>query len=148
MLSTIASLIAIGYLTGAVVFRLPVAERQKRAALPAEERLFWAVVISVTVTSTLAFVLAAMSAYSLRALVACNVAVAAALALTSLGNLRLGAAAPWPRWTAAIPFILIATGAWMYFAAPAAEYVSGRPRSRRVRQRGHSDRAEAIARHH
>src|SRR5262245_33092303 len=125
MLSTIASLIAIGYLTGAIVFRLPVADRQKRAALPAEERVFWAVVISIIVTSTLAFVLAAMSAYSLRALVACNAALAAALALTSLGNLRLGAAAPRPRWTAALPLALIATGTWMYFGAPAAEYVLG-----------------------
>ena len=38
MLSTIASLIAIAYLPGAVVFRLPIADREKRAALPAEER--------------------------------------------------------------------------------------------------------------
>jgi hypothetical protein len=42
MLITIASLIAVAYLPGAVIFRLPVADRSKRAALPAEERLFWA----------------------------------------------------------------------------------------------------------
>ena len=60
MLATIASLCAIGWLPGAVIFRLPVADRAKRAALPAEERVFWAVVISVTTTTTLAFALAAM----------------------------------------------------------------------------------------
>ena len=46
-------------------------------------------------------------------------------ALASLGNLRLGAAARWPTWTAALPAVLIAAGAWMYFAVPAAEYVLG-----------------------
>ena len=34
-------------------------------------------------------------------------------------------AAPPARWTAAIPLVLIAAGVWMYFAAPAAEYVMG-----------------------
>ena len=94
MLSTIASLIAIAYLPGAVVFRLPIADREKRAALPAEERLFWAVIISVIITTTLAFVLAALASYSLGALVWCNVALAAGLALASLGKLRLGRLLP------------------------------------------------------
>jgi hypothetical protein len=50
--------------------------------------------------------------------------VAVALALGSLGNLRL-ASASWPRWTAVIPGALVALAMWMYFAAPAAEYVIG-----------------------
>src|SRR5688572_5155603 len=108
MLNTIASLIAITYLPGAIIFRLPIAERPKRAALPAEERLFWAVIISVIVTTTVAFLLAAMGAYSLPTLVWCDVVLAAALALFSLGNLRLGATARWPSWTAALPAALIA----------------------------------------
>jgi hypothetical protein len=135
MLSTIASLIAIAYLPGAIVFRLPVADRAKRASLPAEERLFWAVIISILITTTLAFVLAAMGAYSLRALLWCDVLIAAGLALATLGNLRLSGGAglaprnapyvPRPSWTAAIPVVLIAAGVWMYFAVPAAEYVLG-----------------------
>ncbi len=125
MLITIASLIAIAYLPGAIAFRLPFADRGKRAALPAEERLFWSVIISIIVTTTVAFALAAMSAYSLRVLVWCNVGLAAVLALASLGNLRLGATARRPGWTAAIPAVLIAAGVWMYFAVPAAEYVLG-----------------------
>ena len=125
MLNTLASLIAIAYVPGAVIFRLPIADRSKRAALPAEERLFWAVIISVIVTTTVAFVLAAMSAYSLQRLVWCNAVLAAALGVASLGNLRLGATARWPTWTAALPAALMAAGVLMYFAAPAAEYVLG-----------------------
>ena len=125
MLITIASLIAVAYLPGAVIFRLPVADRSKRAALPAEERLFWAVVISIALSTTIGLVLAAMGAYSLAALAGCNVVLAAALALGSRGNLRLGPAARWPGWRATIPAGLIALGIWMYFAVPAAEYVLG-----------------------
>jgi hypothetical protein len=125
MLTTMATLIAIAYLPGAVIFRLPIAERDKRAALPAEERAFWAAIISIVVTTTVAFGLAAMSAYSLTALAGCNALLAAVLALAARGSLRLGAGARWPRWTAALPAALIAAGVWMYFAVPAAEYVIG-----------------------
>ena len=125
MLNTVVSMLAIAYLPGAVIFRLPIADRSRRAALPAEERLFWAVIISIIITTTVAFVLAAMSVFSLRALVWCNAAVAAVLALASLGNLRLGPTARPPNWTAALPAVLIAAGVSMYFAVPAAEYVLG-----------------------
>ena len=125
MLTTIALLIAIGYLPGAIIFRLPIANRSRRASLPAEERLFWAVMISIIVTMTVAFALAALSAYSLTAVAGCNAVLAATLALASRGRLRLGDTARWPRWTAALPAALIAAGAWMYFAVPAAEYVIG-----------------------
>ncbi len=125
MLSTIGSLLVIAYLPGAVIFRLHSADRSKRAALPAEERLFWAVIISVIVSMTLAFSLAAMSVYSLQALVWCNVGLTAALVLASRGDLRLGASGRRPSWTILFPAALIALGVWMYFAAPAAECVLG-----------------------
>ena len=112
-------------LPGAIIFRLPVADRAKRAALPAEERLFWSVVISVDVSTTIAFALAAMGVYSLPALVWCNVGLAAVLALVSRGNLRLGAAARHAGLDRGLPAALIAAGAWMYFGSPAAEYVIG-----------------------
>src|SRR5215203_1311181 len=122
---TIAALIALGYLPGAVIFRMPFADRPKRAALAAEERLFWAVIISVIVTTTIAFALAAAGGYSLGRVVFCNAGIAAALALASRGRLRLGPAAPRPTWTAVLPAALIVAAAPMYFAAPAAEYVLG-----------------------
>ena len=52
-------LLIIAWLPGAVIFRLPFAERDKRAGLDAEERLFWAVIISAMVS--LAVVLASPS---------------------------------------------------------------------------------------
>ena len=42
-MKTLGLLLAVAYLPGAIIFRLPVADRSKRAALPAEERQFWAV---------------------------------------------------------------------------------------------------------
>ena len=39
--------------------------------------------------------------------------------------MRLGSSARKPGWTAAIPLALVAAGVWMYFAAPASEYVLG-----------------------
>ena len=125
MLIKIASLIAIAYLPGAIIFRLPLAGRSQRASLPAEERAFWAIMLSVIVSMTAAFALAAVDGYSLSRVVWGNTVIATALALASRGNLRLGQTAPPPRWSAAIPAALIALGAWMYFAAPAAEYVIG-----------------------
>jgi hypothetical protein len=90
--STAGFLLAIAYLPGAMVFRLPVLDRSKRAALPAEERLFWAVVISVIISSTIAFALAGLGAYTLGRLVTLNVVLTIALAAASAGNLRLGPA--------------------------------------------------------
>ena len=122
---TIALLVAIAYLPGAIIFRLPIADRAKRAALPAEERVFWAVVLSIAVSMTIAFLLAAMSMYSLHWVAGINVVGSVILAAASLGNLRLGSAAPRPQWTAALPAALIVLGAWMFFAVPASEWVLG-----------------------
>jgi len=55
-------LLVVAYLPGAAIYRLPVAGRTRRAALPAEERAFWAVLISVTVTSVAALGLAGVEA--------------------------------------------------------------------------------------
>lgn len=122
---TIAFLLAVAYLPGALIFRLPIADRAKRAALPPEERLFWMVMLSVIVSTTAALLLAAMSAYSLEWLAGFNVGLAVMLGLASRGDLRLGSAARWPHRTAMFPAALIALGAWMFFAVPASEWVLG-----------------------
>ena len=125
MLTTILLLVTVAYVPGALIFRLPIANREKRSALAAEERLFWAVMISVIVSTTFAFALAAAGIYSIGALAICNAILAAVLALASLGNLRLGPGASHAGWTAVAPAALVAACAWMYFATPAAEYVLG-----------------------
>jgi len=134
MLVTIFTLLAILYLPGAIIFRLPLANRAKRGALPAEERLFWAVIISMIVTTTATFGLAALAAYTLGRVVALNTLLAVIAALAARGNLKLdrgehaaGVDMPtWRRWsTAAIPAVLVTLATWMYFAVPPAEWVLG-----------------------
>ncbi len=73
---TIGLLLAITFLPGAVLFRLPVADRARRAALPADERAFWMVIISVGLSTTVAFALAALAAYTLERLVTVNLILA------------------------------------------------------------------------
>jgi hypothetical protein len=122
---TIALLLVVAYVPGALIFRLPIADRAKRAALPPEERLFWMVMLSVIVSTTIALLLAALSAYSLEWLVGFNVALTIVLGLAARGNLRLGSAARWPNQTAIFPAALIALCASMFFAVPASEWVLG-----------------------
>ncbi len=123
MLLTAALILVIAYLPGAVIFRLPIADRPRRAALPADERLFWAVIISVIISTTAALAFSAMAEYTIERLAIFNVILTIGLAIISAGNLRLRRAHA--DWTAAFPAALIATGVWMYFAAPASEYVLG-----------------------
>jgi hypothetical protein len=137
MVEKLISLALIAYLPGALLYRAPFASRDRRAALPAEERAFWAVIISVILSTTIAFGLAALGMYSLRNLATCNVVLMTAVALASLGlpsrlrrsgatsNLRFGPAAAKLGWTAVFPAVLIALCVWMYFAVPASEYVLG-----------------------
>ena len=124
---TIGLLLAITFLPGAVLFRLPIADRARRAALPADERAFWMVITSVGLSTTVAFALAALGAYTLERLVMINLILAIGLAVGSGGALRLGAPARWPDWTAALP------------AAPCAETCPGetgtRERTARARYR-------------
>ena len=48
MFQTAIASVLVAYLPGALAYRVPFAGRSLRAALPAEERLFWAVVLSVS----------------------------------------------------------------------------------------------------
>jgi len=125
MVRTLLALFVVGYLPGAVLFRLPVGDRSKRAALAAEERAYWAAMLSVVLSTTVALALGWLGIYTLERLLACNVSLAVALATASRGDLRFGTAAPKPGWPALIPVALIGAGISMYFAVPPAEYVIG-----------------------
>jgi hypothetical protein len=125
MLRIFFALVVLGYVPGAVLFRLPIADRATRASLTAEERAYWAVMISVMVSTTLALVLAWLGVYTVERLLVCNIALSALLAIASLGDLRFTSPAPRPGWSALIPIGLIALGISMYFAVPAAEYIVG-----------------------
>ena len=78
MILTALAAILVAYLPGAVLYRLPIASRPQRAALSAEERLFWQVAISLAWSLTVVLVLAALGAYRLdRVLIANGLLVAA-----------------------------------------------------------------------
>jgi uncharacterized membrane protein len=115
VLIQIVELLVVAWLPGAVLFRVPWLDRERRAALDAEERLFWAVILSVAVSLSVGLALAALHRYSFERLLIGDVAVAVSAALLSRLRLSLGAAAPRPRLTVLIPLALLALGAVRFF---------------------------------
>ena len=125
MVRTAFIVLLIAYLPGALIFRLPVAERSRRAALSAEERVFWAVVISVALSSIVAFALAATGSFQLERLILVNGGISLTIGLLWRLKLRLGGEAPRPNWTAGAPLALLLLAAGIFFFVPPAEYING-----------------------
>jgi hypothetical protein len=129
MLAEILTLALIAWLPGALIFRVPLGTRARRAALSAEERAFWAVIISLIVSLSVTLGLAAVEQYSFDRLRGIDATLSVALLLGFNLKLRYGAGptsaerAPWPTWTVLLPLVLILIGACLYF--PGAEYVMG-----------------------
>jgi hypothetical protein len=121
----LAALLAlVCWLPGALIFRVPIAHRERRAALPAEERLFWAIVLSLIVSLSVTLGLAAVEQYSFPLLLRVNGFISALLLLVYNLKLRYGRGeAPWPTRTALVPLLFVLVGIWLYF--PGAEYVMG-----------------------
>jgi hypothetical protein len=117
------SLIVICWLPGAVLFRVPWMDRDRRAALDAEERAFWAVILSITVSLSMVLVLAALHRYSFERLILGNLLVSVAATVAARGRLRFGSTARRPGLTIALPILLILLGAWRFF--PPSEYIMG-----------------------
>ena len=122
-ITTFVHLLVIGWLPGAAIFRLPFAERDKRAALDAEERLFWSVLLSVAISAAVVVALASAGRYTFQRLILADVAIAVAAASIGRFNLRLGSPARRPGLGALVPLILVLLGLWRFF--PPAEYVIG-----------------------
>ena len=120
---SVLSFLTVGWLPGAVLFRLPIADRDRRAALPAEERLYWAVVLSATTSISLVLALGALHRYSFKRLLIADLAIAAILALAARFNLRLGPKARRAGFAAVVPLALVVMGAWRFL--PPSEYVIG-----------------------
>ena len=119
----LAQLALIGWLPGAAIFRLPWLDRDKRSALDAEERGFWAVILSVALSLAIVIGLAVFDRYSFRRLIVADLVVLGACATLARGRLRLGHAARQMTWTAIVPLALIAVGIWRFF--PPSEYIIG-----------------------
>lgn len=115
--------IVVAWLPGAAIFRVPWLDRDRRAALDPEERLFWAVILSAAVSLSVVLALAALDRYSFDRLLVADAGIAVAAVLASRGRVRLGAKARWLRLTALIPIGLVALSLWRFL--PASEYIAG-----------------------
>ena len=113
----------IAYLPGALLFRCPIADRWRRAGLPAEERVFWGVIISIAVSVAVGFGLAWLDSYRIERLLLINGVLSIVIAGVYRQRLRLGGVASLPGKTAWAPVVLIGLGLWLYF--PPSEYVMG-----------------------
>jgi hypothetical protein len=122
IVAAIASLL-IAYLPGAVLYRLPMADRSRRAALSADERLFWHVTISLAWSLTAVLGLAASGAYRLDRVLMMNGALVAGVLLTARGRLRYSGTAAAPTATALVPVLLVVLAGVRFF--PSSEYVIG-----------------------
>jgi len=116
-------LLLIAFVPGALLFRAPVAERDRRAQLAAEERVFWAVVISAAWSSIVVLALAAASWYTFPRLLIANGLLSAAALAAWRGHLLYRGTAQRPGVTAFFPVALVALGMALFF--PVAEFVIG-----------------------
>lgn len=123
MWATLLALALVGYLPGALLYRLPVAARERRAALPADERAFWAIVLSLAWSSAIVVSLAALGVYRFGLLLAINATVSVLAGLAGRGALLYRGAAPGPGAWAIVPVLIAAAGLRLFF--PPAEYVMG-----------------------
>ena len=121
---TLLLVVLVAYLPGTILLRFSPAVRQTSAVLTAEERLFWAVAISVSLSSVAALVLAACGTYDIDYLAFINGTITLALTLASRGRLQLPEASR-PNRTAVAPLILLGLALVTFFYVPPAEYIIG-----------------------
>ena len=115
--------VVLAYLPGAVIFRLPIADRNKRAALAAEERVFWQIVISIAWTLSVVLAMAAVGVYRYERLLAINLGLTIVLLLIARGGLLWRGTQAKVTIAVLVPLTLFGLGVWRFF--PAAEYIIG-----------------------
>jgi hypothetical protein len=118
----IGTLLLFGYLPGAAIMRMPVAERSRRERLSADERAFWGIVLSAAWSLSLAFVLALLHVYTSQRLLAANAVVVFVIATAWRQRLRYDRPAPPTRW-ALVPLAICVCALWLY--QPPSEYIIG-----------------------
>jgi hypothetical protein len=122
-LTALGRLLILAYLPGALLYRAPLLNRDKRAGLAAEERAFWAVILSLAFTLIVTLGLALIGQYSILRLLLVDIALSAGLAVAFRTRLGYERTARAPDAGAIAPVALAAVCLWLYF--PSSEYVMG-----------------------
>lgn len=120
---TVLSLLIVGFLPGAAIFRLPWWDRERRAALDAEERVFWSVVLSLAVSLSVVLLLGAAHRYSFQRLIVADLLVTTAAVVAGRRRLLFGGTAKALSMSAIIPIALAVVGLVRFF--PPSEYILG-----------------------
>jgi len=123
MVGLVGAALLLGYLPGALLYRLPLCRRDTRAGLAPEERVFWHVVLSVSWTLTAVLVLAALDLYRFDRLLWLSAGLVTTLVVSARGHLLYRRSARRITWTAVLPLVLIALALWRFF--PVSEYIIG-----------------------
>jgi 4-amino-4-deoxy-L-arabinose transferase-like glycosyltransferase len=118
----LGALVLIVWLPGAVLWRLPWLDPERRSALDVEERLFWMLVLSCGWSLTTALALASANAYTFTRLLAVN-ALLLAVAIPIWLRRRQPAVSRGVSFSVVLPLVL-AVFCWAHFT-PAAEYAMG-----------------------
>ena len=123
MIRLILATALVAYLPGALIYRLPTRDRVRRAQLPAEERVFWHVVLSVAWSLAVVLALAWLGRYRFDWLLIADGALAGAIVVACRGRLFYRGLARRPTWTAALPIALVTLGFVQFL--PTSEYIIG-----------------------
>src|SRR3954467_648055 len=112
LLTQLAQLALVGWLPGAAIMRTPWCNRDRRAALDAEERAFWSVILSTAASLAIVLGLAVSQRYTFARLLYGDVLLIAVCAAAARGRLRFGSTAKRVTWTALIPASLVLLAPW------------------------------------
>lgn len=118
----LVSFLLVAVLPGAVFFRAPLLHRDRRERLPAEERCFWQIVLSVVWSVGVALVMGAASRYSFSTLLGINGGLAVLGLVAWRSRLRMPAA-PRPAASSLLPLAILALALFRFL--PASEYIVG-----------------------
>jgi hypothetical protein len=119
----LGALFVVAWLPGMALYRAPLGGRERRAALEAEERWFWQIVLSLTVSLSVTLLLAALGRYTFERLLAGDVLVAVVAGAAARFGPGRTPAMKRPGAGALIPVALILLALVRFF--PPAEYVIG-----------------------
>lgn len=119
----VLQILLVAWLPGALLLRLPGRSRAYRAALAADERLFWSVLLSVVWSTTLTVLLASVDRYSFERLLAINGVVCLLTVVAARQHLLLPRPLGRISRAALVPAAVVALGCWLYF--PPSEYIIG-----------------------